>query len=45
MEEMENLKLYNQLKSVPAEFLKTIQAGRLKGMIDIKPQCRINKLT
>lgn len=42
---MENLKLYNQLKSVPAEFLKTIQAGRLKGMSDIKPQWRINKLT
>src|SRR5690606_35657535 len=45
MKEMDNLKLYNQLKSVPSEFLKTIQAGRLKGMSDIKPQWRINKLT
>lgn len=37
--------IYNQLKSVPTEFLKTIQAGRLKGMSDIKPQWRILRLT
>jgi hypothetical protein len=37
--------IYNQLKSVPIEFLKTIQAGRLKGMSDIKPQWRILRLT
>lgn len=42
---MENLTIYNQLKSVPKEFLKTIGAGRLKGMSDIKPQWRILKLT
>lgn len=40
-----NLKLYNELKSVPNNFLKTIGAGRLKGMSDIKPQWRIQKLT
>lgn len=42
---MKNLNIYNRLKSVPAQFLKTIQAGRLKGMSDIKPQWRILKLT
>lgn len=42
---MENLKTYNLLKSVPKEYLKTIQAGRLKGMSDIKPQWRIMKMT
>lgn len=42
---MENLNLYNQLKEVPKEYLKTIQAGRLKGMSDIKPQWRIQRLT
>ena len=42
---MENLELYNKLKSVPQEYLKTIQAGRLKGMSDIKPQWRIQQLT
>lgn len=42
---MENLSIYNSLKSVPSEFLKTIAAGRLKGMSDIKPQWRILKLT
>src|SRR5690606_8295741 len=41
----DNLTIYNQLKSVPNEYLKTIQAGRLKGMSDIKPQWRIQKLT
>ena len=42
---MENLEVYNKLKEVPNEYLKTIQAGRLKGMSDIKPQWRIQKLT
>lgn len=42
---MENLKIYNTLKVVPVEYLKTIQAGRLKGMSDIKPQWRIMKMT
>lgn len=39
------MEIYNKLKSVPPEFLKTIQAGRLKGMSDIKPQWRIMKMT
>lgn len=42
---MKNMEIYDRLKSVPGEFLKTIQAGRLKGMSDIKPQWRIAKLT
>lgn len=43
---MENkLKIYNALKSVPYTMLKKITAGRLKGMSDIKPQWRIEKLT
>lgn len=42
---MENLTLYNKLKSVPAQYLKTIGAGRLKGMSDIKPQWRVLILT
>ena len=42
---MSNLKIYDSLKEVPSNFLKTIQAGRLKGMSDIKPQWRIMKLT
>jgi hypothetical protein len=42
---METLKIYNELKSVPEKYLKTIDAGRLKGMSDIKPQWRIEKLT
>jgi hypothetical protein len=42
---MENLTIYNKLKSVPKDCLKTIQAGRLKGMSDIKPQWRIERMT
>ena len=42
---MENLEIYNKLKSVPQDCLKTIQAGRLKGMSDIKPQWRVLKMT
>jgi hypothetical protein len=42
---MENLKFYNKLKAPPKEALKTIGAGRLKGMTDIKPQWRILVMT
>jgi len=42
---METTKIYNQLKEVPKQYLKEIQAGRLKGMSDIKPQWRILRLT
>ena len=41
----EHMKNYNLLKEVPNGVLKPIQAGRLKGMSDIKPQWRIQKLT
>jgi len=37
--------IYNSLKNVPQQYKKTILAGRLKGMSDIKPQWRILKLT
>ena len=42
---MDNLDLYNQVRAVPPEALKTIGAGRLKGMSDINPMWRIKKLT
>lgn len=40
-----NLEYYDKLRSVPQQYLKTITAGRLKGMSDIKPQWRILILT
>lgn len=42
---MENLQFYNKLKTPPKAALKTIHAGRLKGMTDIKPQWRILVMT
>lgn len=42
---MENLELYNAVRSVPPEAMKQIAAGRLKGMTDINPMWRIKKLT
>lgn len=42
---MDNLELYNKLKSVPKEAQKKITGGRLNGMTDIKPMWRIEKLT
>lgn len=42
---MENLEIYNKVKEVPQNAQKEIQAGRLKGMTDINPQWRIEKLT
>lgn len=42
---MDNLKFYNQFRSVPAEAQKTIQAGKLKGFTDINPMWRIKMLT
>lgn len=40
-----NLSIYNRLAVVPQEALKTIGAGRLKGMSDINPMWRIKSLT
>ena len=42
---MENLRIYEQVRSVPAEAKKNIGGGRLKGMTDINPMWRIKKLT
>lgn len=42
---MENMELYEKVRSVPAEALKQIQGGRLKGMSDINPMWRIKLLT
>lgn len=42
---MDNLSLYNKVRSVPSEAKKNIGGGRLKGMTDINPMWRIKKLT
>ena len=42
---MDNLVLYNQLRVVPNEAKRSIQAGRLKGKTDINPMWRIKALT
>jgi hypothetical protein len=41
----DKLQHYNNLKTVPADALKPIQAGRLKGKSDISPQWRIEAMT
>ncbi|NLU51578.1 MAG: hypothetical protein GXX10_01760 [Clostridiaceae bacterium] len=41
----DNLKLYNAVRSVPSNALRTINAGRLKGKSDINPMWRIKALT
>lgn len=42
---MENLEIYNKLRSVPANAQREIAAGRLKGKTDINPMWRIKALT
>lgn len=42
---MDNLDLYNKVRSVPDDAKKKIEAGRLKGFTNINPQWRIKKLT
>ena len=42
---MENMEIYDRVKSTPQTALKPISAGRLKGMSDINPMYRIQKLT
>ena len=42
---MDNLKIYNTLKQLPKEALRTIQAGRLKGKTDVNPQYRYKAMT
>lgn len=42
---MKNMDIYNAVRAVPPEALKPINAGRLKGMSDINPMWRIQRLT
>lgn len=42
---MDNLEIYNRVRSVPENAQKTIGGGRLKGMTDINPMWRIKALT
>lgn len=42
---MNNMKIYNAVRQVPAEAQKAIAGGRLKGMTDINPMWRIKSLT
>lgn len=42
---MDNMKIYNALGKTPAEAIKPIAAGRLKGFSDINPMWRIKALT
>lgn len=42
---MNNMEIYEKLREAPAEALKPITAGRLKGMSDINPMWRIKALT
>lgn len=44
-QEPRNLAIYEMARDVPTYALKTITAGRLKGMSDINPMYRIKKLT
>lgn len=43
--ENSNLSVYNKVRKVPPTALKTIGAGRLKGMSDVNPMFRIKILT
>ena len=42
---MENMEIYTRVMETPQTALKSISAGRLKGMSDINPMYRIQKLT
>lgn len=42
---MENMRIYETVRSVPDSAKKEIKAGRLKGMTDINPMWRIKALT
>ena len=42
---MENLAIYNAVRSVPDSAKRRIEAGRLKGKTDINPMWRIKALT
>jgi len=42
---MDNLEIYEKVRSVPKNAQRTIEAGRLKGKTDINPMWRIKTLT
>ena len=42
---MNNMEIYNKVRSVPDAAKKTIDAGRIKGLTDINPMWRIQTLT
>lgn len=42
---MDNMQIWNAVKQPPAEALKRIDAGRLKGKSDINPQWRLKVMT
>jgi len=42
---MNNLDIWNNVKTPPPEALKEIKGGRLNGMTDIRPQWRYEKIT
>ena len=42
---VKNLEIWEKVKEVPKQAQKLIKAGRLKGMTDILPQWRYNKMT
>jgi hypothetical protein len=42
---MDNLTIYNEVRSVPDSATRLIEAGRLKGKTDINPMWRIKALT
>lgn len=44
-EKLHNLRFYNQGCEVPTDALKTIRAGRLKGMSDVNPMWRMKRMT
>lgn len=41
----ENMEIWDKVKRPPEDALKTIKAGRLKGMTDVNPQWRIEVMT
>src|SRR5690554_3063950 len=42
---MDNLKIYNEVRTPPKEALKKIKGGRISGFTDINPMWRIKTLT
>ena len=42
---MDNMTIYNAVRSVPDSAKRRIEAGRLKGKTDINPMWRIKALT